>query len=176
MSSPQRRPYLYLMVILVTFSLVMSAVGTYQMALSLDPQGGGAIPPPMAATTTLIEEETKPERTVGVVVTFTECKRGMTDALPVLQYSIMRQQKLRRLLGSPSRYGYHFYVIYHPMAKMCVKPLADLNFTLLERESPVLPHEIRGEHLRTTIAKSGTCRIHCPKGLLIRLDHWPERS
>jgi hypothetical protein len=113
----------------------------------------------------------KRERTVGVAVTVTGCAgyhpdgaRVSPDGAAVLQYSIMRQQKLQSTTGAqripppppPSRYRYYFYAIYHPSARECVGPLADLNFTLIERESPVLPRDIRGSQLRESIAKSGT--------------------
>jgi hypothetical protein len=87
-------------------------------------------------------------RTVGVAVTVTGCDSFPPDGAAVLQYSVMRQQE-------KSRYKYSFYAIYHPNARKCTLPLADLNFTLLERESPVLPHEIKGSFLREKISKTG---------------------
>jgi hypothetical protein len=102
----------------------------------------------------------KGTRTVGVAVTVTGCTDVFVDGAAVLQYSIMRQQQHNRnkklRSTSSSRYQYHFYVIYHPSARECAEPLKDLNFTLVERESPVLPEDIQGNDLRATIAKSGT--------------------
>jgi hypothetical protein len=89
----------------------------------------------------------KSERTVGVVVTLTGCDGFPPDGAAVLQHSIARQS---------SRYRYSFYVVHHPSAKDCAGPLADLNFTLVERESPVLPQDIQGRELRDSIAMSGT--------------------
>jgi hypothetical protein len=96
----------------------------------------------------------KKTRTVGVAVTMTGCDGFPPDGAAILQYSVMKQQKLQKA----SRYQYHFYVIYHPEARDCAKHLATLNYTLIERESPVLPHDIReGSELREKITKSGTC-------------------
>jgi hypothetical protein len=79
------------------------------------------------------------------------------DGATVLQYSLMRQQKLKGK-HSPSRYRYYFYVIYPPSARECAEPLADLNLTLVERESPVLIQDIQqGSELREWLPKSGTC-------------------
>jgi hypothetical protein len=103
------------------------------------------------------EKETKKVRTVAVATTLTGCSGFPPDGGAVLQYSVMKHQKLKSM---PSRYQYHFYAIYHPSAKECALPLADLNYTLLERDSPVLPQDIRnGSELRDRIAGSGTL---CP--------------
>jgi hypothetical protein len=97
-------------------------------------------------------------RTVGVAVTLTDCVGFPPDGAAVVQYSVMKHQKLKSLQGSPSRYQYHFYAIYHPSAKECALPLADLNYTLLERNSPVFPQDIReGSDLRNDISRSGKC-------------------
>jgi hypothetical protein len=92
-------------------------------------------------------------RTVAVTVTLTGCSGYPPDGAALLQYSLMKQQRLR----STSRYQYHYYVIYHPSARDCAKHLANLNYTLIERESPVLPQDIRGKELRERISDSGTC-------------------
>jgi hypothetical protein len=92
-------------------------------------------------------------RTVAVVVTITSCDSFPPDGVAVLQYSVMKHQK-ELLRGS--RYRYSFYAIHHPSARACSAPLADLNFTLLERESPVDPKDIRGSLLRSQIAWNGT--------------------
>jgi hypothetical protein len=105
-------------------------------------------------------------RTVGVAVTLTGCKGTTGDGAAVLQYSILKQQRRLRL---PSRYRYHFYAIHHPTARECAAPLADLNFTLLEREVPVRPQDIRGEFLRENIDKGGTCAPFGCFSLLPRL-------
>jgi hypothetical protein len=84
--------------------------------------------------------------TVGIVVTVTGCDGFPPDGAAVLHHSIVRQ---------PLRYRYYFYAVYHPSARECAETLADLNFTLLERQSPVTPEEIRGEVLRNTIARGG---------------------
>jgi hypothetical protein len=101
-----------------------------------------------AATSPIFEQSS-----VGVVVTITGCSNFPPDGAAVLQYSVLRQQREER---PNSPYRYQFYAIYHPSARACAEPLADLNFTLMERESPVLPHEIKGRALRDVIATSGT--------------------
>lgn len=88
-----------------------------------------------------------PFPTVGVAITITGCSKFPLDGAAVLQHSILRL---------PSRYKYHFYAIYHPSASACVAPLADLGYTLLERESPVNVSHIEGGFLRDIISKSGT--------------------
>jgi hypothetical protein len=99
-----------------------------------------------------LEAETT-QSSVGVVVTLTGCSNFPPDGAAVLQYSVLRQQQKER---PNSPYRYQFYAIYHPSARSCAEPLADLNFTLMERESPVLPDEIQGRALRDIIATSGT--------------------
>jgi hypothetical protein len=119
------------------------------------------LPPAEAADGDETKKKSKGARTVGVAVTVTGCSDVFADGAAVLQYSVMmmqkrQQQQRKKLRSAPSRYQYYYYVIYHPSARKCAEPLKDLNFTLLERESPVLPEDIRGADLRAAIAKSGT--------------------
>jgi hypothetical protein len=105
-------------------------------------------------------------RTVAVAMTITACGEDPRDGAAVAQYSVVKHQELKGKHGSPSRYQYHFYALYHPSAKECALLLADLNFTLLERESPVLPEDIReGSDLKNDIAESGKCRSKPQRGL-----------
>jgi hypothetical protein len=120
-------------------------------AVQIDGSGGEGAPR---------DEKRGRARTVGVAVTLTDCGGFPPDGAAVVQYSVMRHQQLKSEQASPSgsRYRYHFYAIYHPSARECALLLADLNFTLLERESPVLPEDIReGSDLRNDIAASGKC-------------------
>ena len=114
-----------------------------------------------------IEGNTRESSKIAYVVTITACPRSqqnrtgperpnflVEDSAAVLQYSIHRNY--RRGDGS-GRYDYQMYAIYHPQAIACALPLADLGYTLLQRDTPVKVKDIRGQYLRENIEKGGCC-------------------
>lgn len=94
---------------------------------------------------------------IGVASTITSCgpESAVAEGAAVLQYSI----QLTSHQGSKGgRYAYDFYILYHPEAKECALPLADLGFSLLETPTPVALEEIReGSILRERISNNGCC-------------------
>jgi hypothetical protein len=89
--------------------------------------------------------------TVGVAVTVTGCDPDFPlDGAAVLRYSLLRH--------ASERYSYKFYAIHHPLARDCVRPLAEAGYVLLERETPVNVSSIAGKYLRERMPKSGASR------------------
>jgi hypothetical protein len=93
--------------------------------------------------------------TIAFAVSITGCGADpITEGAAVLQHSIHRASIHGSLGGS---YDYQMYAIYHPDAITCAQPLAELGYTLLERNTPVAVADIRGENLRTKIESNGCC-------------------
>jgi len=98
--------------------------------------------------------------TIAYAVTITNCGSPLeadfqiAEGAAVLQYSVHRSSVHGNLGG---RYDYKMYAIYHPEAKDCVGSLAELGYTLIERDSPVQVEEIKGKFLRERLPKSGCC-------------------
>lgn len=114
-----------------------------------------------------IEVNTRKSSKIAYAVTITACPGSqqnrteperpnffVEDSAAVLQYSIHRNS--RRGHGS-GRYDYQMYAIYHPQAAACALPLADLGYTLLQRDTPVKVKDIRSQYLRENIEKGGCC-------------------
>jgi hypothetical protein len=99
-------------------------------------------------------EADKDKPTVGVASTITGCGSDpFIDGAAVLKYSLDLQSR-----KAGSKFKFHTYVFYHPSAKECVLPLADLGYTLLERPTPVEVEEIGGDGgLRERIVDNGCC-------------------
>ena len=88
---------------------------------------------------------------IGYAVSITGCGTDpLTEGAAVLRHSIHRAH-------SSSKYDYRMYAIVHPDAIECARPLADLGYALLERDTPVRVDEIQGAFLRERITKNGCC-------------------
>jgi len=92
--------------------------------------------------------------TIGVASTITGCGSDpFVDGAAVLKYSLDVHSK-----SAESKYKYKTYIFYHPSAKECVLPLANLGYTLLERPTPIKVEEIGGDgFLRERIVVTGCC-------------------
>lgn len=88
---------------------------------------------------------------IAFAVSVTGCGEDpFSEGAAVLKYSIHKQM-------AAGKYDYKMFAIYHPDAKECVQPLADLGYELVERETPVKTEEIEGDTLRNKIEKNGCC-------------------
>jgi hypothetical protein len=105
----------------------------------------------------LILDPTAPRPVIGYAVTITGCSSTgdpLTEGAAVLQHSIHRASVHGTLGG---KYDYRLYALVHPEAAPCARPLADLGYTVLERETPVAVADIAGAFLREQIATNGCC-------------------
>ena len=100
------------------------------------------------------DSKNKPTK-VAFAVTVTGCGSDpITEGAAVLKHSIHRAS-LHGTLGG--RYDYDMIALYHPSAWSCTAPLAELGYTLMERNVFVRVEDIQGEFLRTHIAQNGCC-------------------
>jgi len=93
---------------------------------------------------------------IAYAVTITGCgKDPITEGAAVLKHSIhlVSTQNPK----SNAKYDYQMYAIYHPDGQKCAEPLADLGYTLIERNTPVAVKDIQGDFLRENIEKNGCC-------------------
>ncbi len=91
---------------------------------------------------------------IAIASTITGCgKDPFVDGAAVLKYNLdVHAQR------PDAKFRYHHYVFYHPEAKECVLPLADLGYTLLEKPTPVRVEDIGGDGgLRERIVNNGCC-------------------
>jgi hypothetical protein len=92
---------------------------------------------------------------IAYAVSITGCGHDpITEGAAVLYHSIHRSSIHGSLNG---KYDYMMYAIYHPSAKECAMSLRDLNYTLLERDTPIQVKDIQKEYLRTKIVSNGCC-------------------
>ena len=93
--------------------------------------------------------------TIGYAVSVTGCGSDpLVEGAAVLKHSI----HLTSIHGNMGgKYDYKMYAIYHPEAASCSKPLAELGYELLERNTPIAVADIEGEFLRTKIENNGCC-------------------
>jgi len=91
--------------------------------------------------------------TIGYAVSVTGCGSDpLVEGAAVLKHSIHQVS-----IHGRGRYDYKMYAIYHPEARACSLPLAELGYELLERETPIQVADIEGDFLRSKIEKNGCC-------------------
>ena len=92
--------------------------------------------------------------TIAYAVSVTGCGTDpLSEGAAVLAHSI--HQASVRQKGSNARYDYKMYAIVHPDGMKCGSQLAELGYTVLQRETPVAVKDIEGEFLRTHIEANG---------------------
>ena len=92
---------------------------------------------------------------IGYAVSVTGCGDDpLVEGAAVLKHAI----HLTSIHGNMGgKYDYKMHAIYHPNAKPCSMPLAELGYELLERNTPVAVSDIEGDFLRSKIEKNGCC-------------------
>jgi hypothetical protein len=97
---------------------------------------------------------TEPIATVAYAVSVTGCGSDpVTEGGAVLKHSIHRVSSR----AGKSKYDYQMFVIYHPSAEACAKPLEELGYRLLKRDVFLKVEEIQGDFLRERIRRNGCC-------------------
>jgi hypothetical protein len=80
---------------------------------------------------------------------------GLVDAALVMRHSIHKISIRNPLSGS--KFDYRMYAIVHKQAEHCSNVLKKAGFNIVIVESPVKPHEIKGQYLRENIEKEWCC-------------------
>jgi len=99
--------------------------------------------------------------TIAYAVSLVKCgdkqssPAGLVDAALVMRHSIHLQSF--RNPASGSRYDYNMYAIVHRDAVNCSNVLEEAGFTIVVKDPPIQPSEIKGEHLRKNIHKEWCC-------------------
>jgi hypothetical protein len=115
--------------------------------------------------------------TIGYVVTVTDCGEDgefpfpITEGAAVLYYSIQRAHAAAAAAQTDDdaiSYDFKVYAVYHPAAAACAQTLAPLNYTLIQRDTPVAVPDIQGDYLRDHIHANGCCG----ERELIKLEAW----
>lgn len=97
--------------------------------------------------------DTTPSSAIAYVASVTGCgSDSLVDGAAVLKHSI----HLSSIHGI-GRYDYKMYAIVTPEAMSCAAPLANIGYTIIQRDTPVAVDDIQGEFLRGRIQSNGCC-------------------
>ena len=121
---------------------------------------------PSAKTTSIstsVQEgdPSKPTATIAYAISLIKCgdkqstPAGLVDAALVTRHSIHLQSF--RNPASGSRYDYNMYAIVHKDAEECSGVLKDAGFTIVVKDPPIQPSEIKGEYLKKKIQNEWCC-------------------
>lgn len=113
------------------------------------------------AITLTPRDESKPTATVAYAISLIKCgdkqstSAGLVDAALVMRHSIHLQSW--RNPESGSKYDYNMYAIVHRDAVECSSVLENAGFTIVVKDPPIQPSEIKGDHLKNSIHKEWCC-------------------
>lgn len=147
---PGRRSGLSIARLLVGCTVLVSVAFIYHVRL---PEAPTTLRPPSKPVDVsgIVSRDLKhgPKQTIAYAVTVTGCGSDpITEGAAVLQHSIARASQ---------RYDFRLFAIVHPSAMSCAAPLADLGYTILQREVFVKVGDIQGDFLRQKIVVNGCC-------------------
>jgi len=104
----------------------------------------------------------QPTATIAYAISLVKCgdkqstPAGLLDAALVLRHSV-HLQSYRMYETSRSAYDYNMYAIVHRDAVPCSDALQQAGFTIVVRDPPIVPTEIKGEFLSKNIHKEWCC-------------------
>ena len=118
--------------------------------------------PVKPSTSNAKSSQAKSENTIAYAVSITSCvlneRNRLIDGAAVLKHSIhLNSIDNHKNNNNGSKFSYEMFAFVHPDANDCTPHLQQLGYTVMIKETPVDPTQIKGAFYKEHVVKSGCC-------------------